>query len=643
MKKFATLLVAVFATTALWAFRVDSLYYRVTSDTVPYTVAVTHASSSGNISHNLTSAIIPETVTNNGITYTVTSIGHGAFRECHNLTSITIPKSVTIIEYAWFDRCQLQKVNYTGDVQGWINIKMEGNPIYYSKNLYINDVPLTDLVIPDGVTEISTAFAYDTCITSVTIPESVTNIGAYAFAECSGLTSITIPNSVTTIGDHAFSGCSGLTAATIGSSVTSIGSSAFASCTGLSTITIPNSVTTIGDHAFSGCSGLTAATIGSGVTSIGNSAFASCTGLTTITIPNSVTSIGSSVFGGCTNLAHLAIPSSVTSAASEQLKELYALDSISVPAMILDVEEAKWVYQPKKLRYIEVNSGELTTNAFAVIQRSYKTLQALDMDRAENTAITDEAFKDFYNLQQLVLPAALQKVPYMAVAGCKTLQAISIPATVEEVDNSAFEDCRSIKSITFEGATNNASGAAQYAPAAGSALRRIGNWAFYNNHELQNLTIPEGVTEIGDAAFYGCTYLQDMVLPSSVRSIGDNAFALCSKLTKITVNSTTPPEIQPKTFEDVNRTIPVYVPMEAVEDYLNDPYWSEFNIQGVEPTAIENVQQTAAFFAENGRIVCDDEFQIFDLLGRNVTRLNGSLNGVYIVKVGEKAQKVVVK
>ncbi len=543
MKKFATLLVAVFATTALWAYDFQSgdLYYNITSNTEPYTVEVTYEKewSSDNYK-GLTSVTIPESVTYDGTTYAVTSIGELAFNSCTEFTSITIG------------------------------------------------------------------------------------------------------NSVTTIGDHAFSGCSGLTAATIGNSVTSIGSSAFASCTGLTTITIPNSVTTIGDHAFSGCSGLTAATIGNSVTSIGSSAFASCTGLTTITIPNSVTSIGSSVFGGCTNLAHLAIPSSVTSAASEQLKELYALDSISVPAMILDVEEAKWVYQPKKLRYIEVNSGELTTNAFAVIQRSYKTLQALDMDRAENTAITDEAFKDFYNLQQLVLPAALQKVPYMAVAGCKTLQAISIPATVEEVDNSAFEDCRSIKSITFEGATNNASGAAQYAPAAGSALRRIGNWAFYNNHELQNLTIPEGVTEIGDAAFYGCTYLQDMVLPSSVRSIGDNAFALCSKLTKITVNSTTPPEIQPKTFEDVNRTIPVYVPMEAVEDYLNDPYWSEFNIQGVEPTAIENVQQTAAFFAENGRIVCDGEFQIFDLLGRNVTRLNGSLNGVYIVKVGEKAQKVVV-
>ena len=135
-----------------------------------------------------------------------------------------------------------------------------------------------------------------------------------------------------------------------------------------------------------------------------------------------------------------------------------------------------------------------------------------------------------------------------------------------------------------------------------------------------------------------------MELPSSVKSIGDNAFALCSKLTKITVKSTTPPEIQAKTFCDVNREIPVYVPMEAVEDYLNDPYWSEFNIQGVnEPTAIENVQQNVEFSTENGRIVCAGEFTIYDLLGRDVTRMNGQLSGVYIVKAGDKAQKVIVR
>ncbi|MGN0226814.1 MAG: leucine-rich repeat domain-containing protein [Paludibacteraceae bacterium] len=88
------------------------------------------------------------------------------------------------------------------------------------------------------------------------------------------------------------------------------------------------------------------------------------------------------------------------------------------------------------------------------------------------------------------------------------------------------------------------------------SVTSIGVQAFYNAHELQNLEIPEGVTEIG-GAFYGCTYLEEMVLPSSVQSIGDNCFALCAKLTKITCNAVTPPAIEAKTFFDVKRQIPV--------------------------------------------------------------------------------------
>ena len=161
---------------------------------------------------------------------------------------------------------------------------------------------------------------------------------------------------------------------------------------------------------------------------------------------------------------------------------------------------------------------------------------------------------------------------------------------MEEIDSRAFENCRSLQSITFEGSTTPQN-AAQHAPAATtSALRRIGNWAFYNCHQLQNLTIPEGVTEIGDAAFYGCTYLQDMTLPKSLQSVGDNTFALCSKLQKITIHATTPPALQSKTFYEVNRAIPVYVPDEVVADYKDDPYWGEFNIQGADaPTGISTI------------------------------------------------------
>jgi len=221
------------------------------------------------------------------------------------------------------------------------------------------------------------------------------------------------------------------------------------------------------------------------------------------------------------------------------------------------------------LEKVIVNNGELNDNAFSVIKRSYKTLKSLDISAVSSTTLADEAFKDHYNLTELILPANLTSVSYMAVAGCKNLKSIDIPASVEEIDQSAFEDCRSIESITFGGKPAQ-SITGRHMPAAESKLRKIGNWAFYNAHELQHLELPEGVEEIGDGAFYGCTYLQDLSLPASVQSIGDNCFALCSKLQKITVKSLTPPEIQARTFYDVSRAIPVYVPEEAVDAYKNE-------------------------------------------------------------------------
>ena len=406
----------------------------------------------------------------------------------------------------------------------------------------------------------------------------------YKYNEGWGITTANIPASVT-YSDVAYS-------------VTSIGSSAFRSCTGLTSVTIPNSVTSIGDWAFYSTN-LTSITIPNSVTSIEEGAFESCSALTSVTIPNSVTSIRSSTFWGCTGLT-----------------------SMDAPAGFFDVAEGSWPSYTKILNQVTVNGGELTENALLFINRSYKTLQTLDVSGVTNTEFADEAFKGYYNLQQLVLPEGLQKVSYMMVAGCKNLQSINIPASVEEIEQSAFEDCRSIHSITFGGAPAGAPGRFNAPAASTSILRRIGNWAFYNAHELQNLEIPEGVTEIGDGAFYGCTYLEEMVLPSSVQEIGDNTFALCSKLKKIVVNAVTPPSVQAKTFYDVKRQIPVYVPDEAVSAYENDTYWQEFDIQGQSdtPQGVEKVQ--------NDQVPCTKVIrngQILILRGEKVYNAQGAL------------------
>ena len=594
----------------------------------------------------LTSVTIPNSVT---------SIGGSAFSGCTGLTFVTIPNSVKSIGDWAFDECTgLTSVVWNAKNCNGYNFGSQVTSFAFGEDVEVIPSSLCSgmnqllsITIPNSVTSIGDdAFYGCSGLTSVTIPNSVTSIGNYAFYNCSGLTSVTIPNSVTSIGYRAFEGCSNLpvidniryadtyligavdkslSSYTIKEGTRWIGADAFYQCRSLTSVTIPNSVTSISNAAFWCCTSLTSivwnAKNCSDFSSNYNPFYTSdsdpdlrapitsfafgdevehipaylCNGLSklsNISVPNNVTSIGSGAFSGCTGLLSLYLPKNVSY--SGTIQRLTSLTSVTAPSYVFDVVESNWASCPKYLEYVTVNNGELNDNGFAVISRSYKTLKTLDFSAISNTELADEAVKGFYNMESLKLPEGLTKIGYMAVADCKSLQEITIPASVIEIDNSAFENCRSLKSITF-GDTSPAAAPSNdrhnIIAASNSQLRRIGNWAFYNCHELQNLEIPEGVTEIGDGAFYGCTYLEEMVLPSSVQEIGDNTFALCSKLKKITVNSLTPPTIQAKTFYDVKRQIPVYVPDECVEAYKNDAYWGEFDIQGRAnmPTAIDQI------------------------------------------------------
>ena len=213
--------------------------------------------------------------------------------------------------------------------------------------------------IPDSVTSIG-GFAFYSCsgLTSITIPNSVASIGNFVFRHCSGLTSITIPNSVTSIGNYAFCECFDLSSITIPNSVTSIGRGAFYRCTGLMSITIPNSVTSISNDAFYRCSWLTSITIPNSVTSIGDNAFYNCSGLTSITIPNSVTSIGDYAFYSCSGLTSITIPNSVTSIGKWAFCDCSNLPSIVIPESVTSI--GKYAFNCSSLTNVTILNKDCT-------------------------------------------------------------------------------------------------------------------------------------------------------------------------------------------------------------------------------------------------------------------------------------------
>ena len=218
----------------------------------------------------------------------VTTIGNAAFRDS-SVTSVTIPASVTEIGSNAFAGCtNLTSVNYAGD---WSNLTIQsGNPaVQDAANEQLFDFEFT----PDNTAVIVTNYKYNGAAADVTIPsrykgKPVTTIGHAAFFN-SAVTSVTIPDSVTSISDSAFINCPQLTNISIPNSVTYIGFSAFNSCTSLKSITLPSSLSTIQSYAFCNCGNLETIRIPVSVTSIGNCAFADCPSLMTVTYPGSKT------------------------------------------------------------------------------------------------------------------------------------------------------------------------------------------------------------------------------------------------------------------------------------------------------------------------------------------------------------------
>lgn len=350
----------------------------------------------------------------------------------------------------------------------------------------------------------NSAFINCSGVTNVSIPESVTNIDVQAFTGC-GLTRVTIPDSVVTIAQSAFLYCQGLVSVTLGNGVVTIGDDAFYGCSSLTNVFIPQSVTNLNSTALNACSSLSSITVAaqnpayssvegvlfdknqatlvdypgglvgsysipSSVTAIGDFAFPFCGGLSAITIPDSVTNIGAYAFYGCI-LTNLTLPTNLVSIGPYALSACAGLTRISLPDALTTIGGG--AFSGTRLSSITISAS--VTNIGAQAFDCY-TLATINVD-INNPAYSSVAgvLYDLNQTKVIAYPVGKTGIPFRRGS-------YVIPNGVISIGAGAFADCY-----------------------------------------LTNITIPDSVTSIGDRAFDGCT-LQSLVLPNGVTNIGNDAF-----------------------------------------------------------------------------------------------------------------------
>ena len=316
---------------------------------------------------------------------------------------------------------------------------------------------------------------------------------------------------------------------------------------GLGIITFDQPLTSIGQYAFRS-GNLASIIFPEGVEELNNYVCLWCYDLTSVSIPNSVAKITSNAFSGCYNLSS------------------YSGKFATPDGRLLIMDGTVITFAPGGLSAYEIPEGV--------------------------TVIGGSSFANTQNLRSIVIPEGVTTIEAWAFEG-SGLTSINIPNSVESFGTAPFRGCDRLASITGKFASEDERllvvdgeviasamvGLSEYAIPDGITILGYGSFAY---SPIVSLVIPEGVWAIDYDVFWACSEMQSIVLPSTIEMILENSFSYCESLQSIIICADVPPEIPSGLFSTTN-DCPIYVPDEAILDYVEAENWSEYadRIQGI--------------------------------------------------------------
>lgn len=441
---------------------------------------------------------------------TLTTIEESAFANTV-ITSIKIPKNVNVLYASCFYGCKLLEEIIVEE--GNENFKSTDGNLYKKTEsgwqLYYCPPanPVKQVVIPEEAETIdASAFQYNTKVSEIVIPASISVLPDYCFKGCTNLRVVTVEagSSLSSIPSHAFDGCSSLRRVEFlgDSQIASIGAYAFAGCDSLEKISFENNTTDIavGSYAFKGNASFKGLYSNGSAAPLGN--------------------IGSQAFYHCYNLAHVCIGASCETIHKEAFLCCNALQDYKVA--------------DGNTKFNAVD-GVLYATDYALASGTVydKVLVFYPGGRGGNytvadgtTAIHDYAFYKNTKLRSVNIPATVKYIGTYAFYEDNALWKIGVTndSALEKISDYAFYNCQTLEEIELG--------------KAGASLKYIGNSAFYDCNKIVDIGVFSCLESIGNYAFYDCDILEVISLPDTVSNIGEYAFKYCDaiKTVKIPAN-----------------------------------------------------------------------------------------------------------
>lgn len=408
------------------AFDIGQLSYSIRPD-FPNAVNV-----SVNYDDEIVEAIIPETVSDGNITYTVVSMS--GFLSCPNLEMIYIPKTISIISPTVGNGSdKLHSIIVDDENPDFASF---GNVVYTKdlSSIILCPYGITDLVLPDTFSSVpENAFSGKKQLQTAELPETIRSIENSAFSGCSSLVTINFPENLEKIGNSAFSGCRSLASVNFPDNLEKIDNSAFSGCSSLATVSFPPTLQEIGYFAFSGCSQLSdEIVIPESVGKLGSQAFAYCKSLKSVRIEAPVEVLQDYLFAACSSLESIEFKDDVKELAPGAFLSCSSLPYIFIPASVTKIGSETFV-----------GCSALTDIDVALENEIYSSEEGMILSKDRSELISWPSAQGKIKIPDFIT--------YLGGAfyNNKLLSEVEIPAPVTEIGSLTFCGCTSLKKIVM--------------------------------------------------------------------------------------------------------------------------------------------------------------------------------------------------